>query len=408
MNIERHNKIIVSLTSYPKRISCVDRVIKTLLIQTLKPDKIIIWLSKEEFPNQNMDLPTDLIELCQYGLEIRWVSGDLKSHKKYFYAMQEFEGEIIITVDDDTYYNPELIECLYNSYISHPHAVSCTRTNLICKDDMEDLSPYGDWEKKYSFYVDMEMMDLLAVGCGGVLYPPNCFELDTLCDEYSIEKYCLFQDDLWLKINEIIAGIPTVLIKEYKRLLISEIGGSQEVALYTNINRGGNDEALSKLNSYFLARTGESLYEAIFLNPNTVFNWLQERKANIDIILEKTNNYGIYIFGAGEGAKSTYECLMVCNQEERVTGFTVTNMTGNPSMLYGHPVVEIDAVKDLECLMLVSTDDKLQKEIVRLLKKRGFKYILAVDNRMIGSYNSYQKDIIKNVKNDFMALCKRF
>lgn len=397
------NKIIVSLTSYPKRIGGVDRVIKTLLIQTLKPDKIIIWLSKEEFPNQNMDLPRELVELCQYGLEIRWVSGDLKSHKKYYYAMQEFEGEIIITVDDDTYYNPELIECLYNSYISHPHAVSCTRVNLICKDETENLSPYGDWEKKYSFCVDMEMMDLLAVGCGGVLYPPNCFELDTLCDEYSIEKYCLFQDDLWLKINEIIAGIPTVLIKEYNRTPIPEIRGSQAVALYTNINLGGNDEALSKLNSYFLAHTGESLCEAIFSKQHTVFDWLQEKKA----YLKKTDKYGIYIYGAGEGAKSTYECLRICSQEERVMGFAVTHMNGNPSMLYGHPVVGIDTVKDLECLMLVSTDDKLHEEIVRHLKNRGFKYILAVDNRLIHDYNSSQK-AIQNVKNDFMVMCKRF
>lgn len=407
MNMEKKNKIIVSLTSYPKRIQNVHKVIKTLLIQTLKPDEIIIWLSKEEFPGENEDLPKELTELCQYGLKIRWVSGDLKSHKKYYYAMREFEGEIIITVDDDSYYNPEMIECLYNSYTSHPHAVSCTRANLIGKDDAGNLAPYEEWKKKHTLCADMEMMDLLAVGCGGVLYPPGCFELDTLCDENNIKKCCLFQDDLWLKINEIIAGIPTVLIKEYDRTPVTEIMGSQTVALCDNINLGGNDEALYKLNSYFLARTGQSLCEAIFSNQPTVFNWLQEKKADIDNILKKTDKHGIYIYGAGVGARSTYECLRIYSQEGQVMGFAVTRMAGNPSMLYEHPVVGIDTVKDLDCLMLISTDDNLQEEIARLLKSRGFKYILAVDNRLLGAYNYSQKEF-RNAKNDFMALCKRF
>ena len=407
MNIEKREKIIVSLTSYPERIQDVDKVIKTLMIQTLKPDEIIIWLSKEQFPGENGDLPKELVELCQFGLQIRWVSGDLKSHKKYYYAMQEFEEEIIITVDDDNYYNPELIECLYRSYISHPHAVSCTRANLICKDETGSLLPYKDWKKNYTLFADVEMMDLLAVGCGGVLYPPGCFVSDTLCDEESIEKYCLFQDDLWLKINEIIAGIPTVLIKEHSRTPISDIRGSQAVALYENINLDGNDAALNKLSSYFLARTGDSLCEAIFSKQPTVFGWMQEKKETIDSILEKTDKHGIYIYGAGQGARSTYECLKICGQEKRVMGFAVTRMGGNPLTLYERPVVGIDTVKDLECMMLVSTDDKLQEEIVKLLTDRGFENILAVDNRMIGVYNSSQK-AIRNVKDDFMVYCKRF
>ncbi len=401
------NKIIVSLTSYPKRINDVERVIKTLLIQTMKPDKIIMWLSKEEFPNQDMDLPENLVKLCQWGLEIRWVSGDLKSHKKYYYAMQEFNEEIIITVDDDIYYHSELVECLYNSYMLHPQAVSCTRANLIGKDEEGSLLPYEEWEKNYTFCADMEMMDLLAVGCGGVLYPPGCFALNTLCDEDNIKKYCLFQDDLWLKTNEIMAGIPTVLIKEYKRISIPEIEGSQMVALCKNINCDGNDIALSKLNNYFFAHMGKMLSEAIFSKQNTVSDWLHKKKENIDNILEKTVEHGIYIYGAGEGAKSTYECLKMCSQEEKVIGFVVTHMAENPVTLYEHPVVEIDMVKNLECLILISTHDKLQEEIANLLGAYGFKHIIAVDNRIIGDYNISQR-IIRDIKNSFMMFAKEF
>ena len=57
------NKIIVSLTSYPLRIQCAIIVIKSLLKQTIKPDKIILWLAKSDFPRKNKDLPPDLLSL---------------------------------------------------------------------------------------------------------------------------------------------------------------------------------------------------------------------------------------------------------------------------------------------------------------------------------------------------------
>ena len=51
---EREKQLIVTLTSFPERINEVHLCINTLLNQTLKPDKIILWLAEEEFPNKNM------------------------------------------------------------------------------------------------------------------------------------------------------------------------------------------------------------------------------------------------------------------------------------------------------------------------------------------------------------------
>lgn len=78
---KRNEKIIVSLTSFPGRIHLVHKTIQTILLQSVKPDLIELWLAKEQFPNLEKDLPSELIELTQFGLNIRGVMiiGHLKN-----------------------------------------------------------------------------------------------------------------------------------------------------------------------------------------------------------------------------------------------------------------------------------------------------------------------------------------
>ena len=82
------HKIIISLTSYPARIHLVYKVIKSLMNQQEKADEIILWLSILEFPNQTDDLPENLrCMIGENGFHIEWVKENIKSHKKYFYAL---------------------------------------------------------------------------------------------------------------------------------------------------------------------------------------------------------------------------------------------------------------------------------------------------------------------------------
>ena len=82
--ISEDGPVIVSLTTYPGRIDQAWKTISSLLNQTLKPKRVILWLAKEQFPDQQ--LPESVQRLTGRGLEIRYCE-DLKSHKKYFEAM---------------------------------------------------------------------------------------------------------------------------------------------------------------------------------------------------------------------------------------------------------------------------------------------------------------------------------
>ena len=65
---KRETPIIISLTSYPARIESAYKTIRTLLHQSYLPDRIILWLAKEQFVSETA-LPSNLLELKKYGLE---------------------------------------------------------------------------------------------------------------------------------------------------------------------------------------------------------------------------------------------------------------------------------------------------------------------------------------------------
>jgi len=237
------NDIIVSLTSYPARIQFVSKVISSIFDQTVKADKILLWLAEEQFPNREEDLSEELLEQTKKGLEIRWCD-DLKPHKKYYYTMQEFPDSIVITVDDDVIYNSKLIETLLISYIHYPFAVSAMRAHLIKFDENGKISPYCKWKREYKYF-GIPSMALCATGVGGILYPPRVMH-EELFNKNQIYKLCIYADDLWLKVMQILTNTPVVIAGESAKLLYIE--NSQSEALWkTNDAEGANDIQFSKI-----------------------------------------------------------------------------------------------------------------------------------------------------------------
>ena len=55
-------RIVVSLTSWSKRIGKINVTLDSILKQTLLPDSIELNLSEEEFPNKENDFPVDIQE----------------------------------------------------------------------------------------------------------------------------------------------------------------------------------------------------------------------------------------------------------------------------------------------------------------------------------------------------------
>lgn len=199
--------VVVSLTSYPQRFPTLHLCLESLFHQSIQPNKIVLYVYNKDLP-----LPNSVIQYENQGLLIKSVNEDLKSHKKYFYAMQEYHDDIVITVDDDMIYPPQLIEMLLSSYQRFPNAISAGRAHGIRLSDNGSLLQYLDWDWEIDYY-NIPSYHLLATGVGGILYPPHCL-ISEVFNVSSIKKYCLYQDDIWLKCMELLSKVPVTLIKQ--------------------------------------------------------------------------------------------------------------------------------------------------------------------------------------------------
>lgn len=198
------NDVIVSLTTYPARVKTVWITIASLLNQSYKPSKVLLYLSKEQFPNEYDDLPNNLLRLQKRGLEIVFVEDDLKPHKKYFYAFRDYRDKLVITADDDIFYPENHIEQFVKAAQEFPNAVICNRSHEISIDEEKKcFRLYKYWKNNSTAEPDFLT---LPVGCNGVLYKPELFTEDIFSVE-NIKNCALFTDDLWLKAMEIISGI---------------------------------------------------------------------------------------------------------------------------------------------------------------------------------------------------------
>ena len=190
-----HPRWILSLTSYPQRMNDIHYALYSLLRQTQKPDKLILWLGEDKFPHQEQDLPQNVLELKKYGLEICWRK-DLKSYTKLFYALREYPEDIIITADDDIFYPNDWLSRLAHAYQENPGSseIIAHRTHLIQVDSNGTPLSYRNWLKETGTTVPS--FRNFITGVGGVLYPPHSLHPDVMNMEMAL-KLAPYADDIW-------------------------------------------------------------------------------------------------------------------------------------------------------------------------------------------------------------------
>ncbi len=246
----RTPRIIVSLASFPPRFPMLDLVLRRLLDQTLKPDRLILNLDDTVKPE---DIPEAVRALTAFGLEIRYCPYDLKPHKKYFFVMQDHPDDAVITVDDDTIYPRNLVETLVASFRRFPDCVSAIRAHKITFDQDVAMRPYMRWVWECR-EVNRPSMRYLATGGCGILYPPHVIPPEAF-DVDAIRETSLNNDDLWLKFMQMRTGSRVVICGRRVLKNCLEIRETQRVSLRTdNVSNGANDRCIHLL----MAREGRT------------------------------------------------------------------------------------------------------------------------------------------------------
>ena len=231
------NEVIISLTSYGERIYDVCLAIESIMQGTMLPNRIVLWLSEEEFKGKT--LPLTLQNQMKRGLEIRYTA-DIKSFKKLIPSLKEFPESVIITIDDDVMYNYDFVENLVNSYRSNPMVIHANRLSEISYHEDGHFESYLKWKPIIGNSIK-DSLAYLFTGVGGVLYPPHSLDA-AVFDEETYMSICRYADDVWFSAMAIKKG--TKVHKSYTHDLRGEeytsIQGNQANSLCTDNNNPDN------------------------------------------------------------------------------------------------------------------------------------------------------------------------
>lgn len=247
---EREVNYTVSLTSFPKRIARVHLVVQTLKCQSVQPKGIILWLSKDQFPSET-HLPSELVAMQDSQFSIRFVDGDLRSYKKYYYLKDIPFGDGFIIVDDDIFYPSYLIKDLVETAEANKRSVTANRSVVINLGEK-----YASWAKPEAA---VKRFDLFPTGCGGVLYPKDILDSRAFDKELFL-TICPDADDIWLNVCAFIGGASFVDTCVYDYSL--QIKNRNDSSLHaTNVTQGLNDDKMLRTRDYFMKKSGVDVFE---------------------------------------------------------------------------------------------------------------------------------------------------
>lgn len=254
--IDRSLPIVVSLTSFPARINRVWIVIESMLRQTPGPERIVLWLSKDQFPNELNDLPENLVSQTDRGLEIRFVEGDIRSHKKYYYAFTEFKDKYILTIDDDLLFPSTFVNDVYVCAKRHNNSVIA---NFGSKFRWENQGAYlGRTNETVS--PEETGGDLFFGSGGGTLFSPKRL-LPFMDDIETIMTLCPTADDIYLNSLIRLAGMEVTFMGVFPLLSITN---SDDVKLTSH---NGNLYSPSSANSVQLRALVRHCQDIFGRNP---------------------------------------------------------------------------------------------------------------------------------------------
>ncbi len=185
-------EVIVSLTSYPPRFPTLHLTLRTLLNQSVSPDRVILWIAHLDLAH----LPPKVLALQKQGVEIR-PCADMRSFKKIVPAVEQFPDSYIVTADDDLYYSRDWLEILLSSAGPGTEDVVCRIVHRPTSD--------GEWLRSFTAWplnvmdddAHAPSSDLFCGSGAGALFPPGSLHPD-LVRRNLFEQLTPDCDDSWI------------------------------------------------------------------------------------------------------------------------------------------------------------------------------------------------------------------
>lgn len=240
-------ELIISLTSYGNKLHNLYLTIESLLHQTVKPNRIILWLDKTKYQAFE-SIPVALRCQEKRGLDIL-LCEDVRSYTKLVPTIINYPDDVIISVDDDIIYPIDFVERLYRAYQKDKSKIYFYRGHYVLFDDKGNPKPYLEWVQRGSKGCDIYNF---PTGVSGILYPPHCYHEDMTNKELFL-KLCPHADDVWFKAMTMLKGTlcEQVFTPHFDYKFIP-LDIEEETSLQSiNVVNGGNDKQIKAVFDYY-------------------------------------------------------------------------------------------------------------------------------------------------------------
>ncbi|MBC2775891.1 glycosyltransferase family 2 protein [Rhizobium sp. AQ_MP] len=236
--------IVISLTSFPPRYPTLGLTLKSLLMQRVRPEKVLLWIAAKDMAA----IPEEIRQLESNGLQILECE-DFRSYNKFIHALRYYPDYKIAICDDDTYYPPHWLGDLLEPVAENQ--IAGHRLHLIHLDEHSQPLPYGDWLHEGGCREPTPLN--FPTGVGGILLEARKFAPEVI-DAATARRLSPTADDMWLYLMGRRAGCEFVRVG--KPFALISWRSSQEVALWQTNNTGerANDRQLQALLMHFGAQ----------------------------------------------------------------------------------------------------------------------------------------------------------
>ena len=239
-------EVVVAMTSFPAAIPYAVLAIQSILNGSVLPDRLVLYLYLKEFGE--VGIPDELKRLSEEHeiFEIQNYDENLRSYLKLIPALEDFPEAIIVTIDDDIEYHPDMLRQLLAMYATNPHAVWAHRVRHIRLE-----KSYCKWTKYHWYHFLFKRIHggfaNLQTGVGGVLYPPHSLRKDMMNAELftRIAPSC---DDFWFWAAAVLNGVEVIPVP-FGFNKPKELGKPRKISLMTMNYKGGVDRNVMAFNA---------------------------------------------------------------------------------------------------------------------------------------------------------------
>jgi hypothetical protein len=207
--------IYISLTTIFSRQDVLSKTLESIIEQTKLPDMIYLCLSEEPylldngFKNRNISNSklVNILEKNNNIIKIKWVE-NTGPYRKLLPLLKDKWDEncLIITIDDDTIYNKDLIKNIVNDY----YIYNCVINYRGFTPLFNNLNEF-DYDKRKETINNY--LYNFPTGKGGILYNPQFFHKtgDLIFNRNIYLDTCKTNDDIWFYLIRILNNVKCFL-----------------------------------------------------------------------------------------------------------------------------------------------------------------------------------------------------